>query len=198
MICNPLDKCCEIVSSNCVAFIGQLPQGSTLCLADNSLTTFLLATDGSMTDLAKGSYILKTTLDNVNTCFPSTIIDTFVLPVKQKICNNKVVYEYYYTSDVVAQLIGSNCTLQTRLNLIYTEVSDALTPQIKGKLTDDFMNFELPDDYIDKFRCLFCGEACIDKSIQTIGDLLEVMAYKILALQKAVYPGTDLECEQCK
>lgn len=196
MICNPLDKCCEIVSSNCVAFIGHLPENSTLCLADNSLTTFLLGTDASLTDLAKGSYILKSTLDNVNTCVPSSIIDTFLLPVKQKICNNKVIYEYYYTSDVVAQLIGSNCTLQTRLNLIYTEVNDPLTPQTKGKLTEDFMNFELPDSYIDKFRCLVCEEVCDNQRVTTIGDLFEILAKKIFAFQEKLNVSQGI-CKDC-
>jgi len=196
MICNPLDKCCEIVSSNCVAFIGHLPEGSTLCLADNSLTTFLLGTDSSLTDLAKGSYILKSALDNVNICTPKKIIDTFVIPVKKKICDNKVVYEYYYTSEVVLQLIQSNCELQTRLNLIYTETDDVLKPQTKGKLTEDFMNFELPDSYIDKFRCLFCGEVCVEQDVKTLGDLLEVLARKILGLQKNANmpPGFCKDC----
>ena len=131
MICNPLDKCCEIVSSNCVAFIGQLPKESTLCLADNSLTTFLLETDASLTDLSKGSYILKSKLDNANICVPKKIIDTADLTLKQKVCN-KVVSEYYYTSDVVIGLIENNCVLQTRLNLIYTEVNNPSKPQVKG------------------------------------------------------------------
>lgn len=197
MICNPLDKCCEIVSSNCVAFIGHLPEGSTLCLADNSLTTFLLGTDSSLTDLAKGSYIRKSVLDNVNTCVPKKIIDTADIALKQKICDNKVVYEYYYTSDVVTQLVGSNCTLQTRLNLIYTEVNNPLKPQTKGKLTEDFMNFELPDSYVDMFRCLFCGEACVNQDIKTLGDLLEVMAKKILFLQ-SVSNFNEGACKECK
>jgi hypothetical protein len=196
MICNPLDKCCEIVSSNCVAFIGQLPEGSTLCLADNSLTTFLLGADSSLTDLAKGSYILKSVLDNVNICTPKKIIDTADIPVKQKICNNKVIYEYYYTSDVVAQLVGNNCTLQTRLNLIYTEVNNPLKPQTKGKLTEDFMNFELPDSYIDKFRCLVCEEPCISDRVQTIGDLLDIFAKKILALQDRLEVSQGI-CKEC-
>lgn len=196
MICNPLDKCCEIVSSNCVAFIGHLPEGSTLCLADNSLTTFLLETDASLTDLSKGSYILKSKLDNVNVCVPKKIIDTADITLNKKICDNKVVYEYYYTSDVVTQLVENNCVLQTRLNLIYTEVNNPLKPQVKGKLTEDFMNFELPDSYIDKFRCLFCGEVCIDQSIETIGDLFEVMAKKILALQQFANMPTTY-CKDC-
>ena len=196
MICNPLDKCCEIVSSNCVAFIGHLPEGSTLCLADNSLTTFLLGTDSSLTDLAKGSYILKSALDNVNICIPKKIIDTADIALKQKICNNKVVYEYYYTSDVVTQLVGNNCTLQTRLNLIYTEVNNPLKPQTKGKLTEDFMNFELPDSYIDKFRCLYCADPCVDQRVETLGDLLEVMAKKILALQQRL-PMEEATCKEC-
>lgn len=196
MICNPLDKCCEIVSSNCVAFIGHLPEGSTLCLADNSLTTFLLETDASLIDLSKGSYILKSKLDNVNVCVPKKIIDTADITLNKKICDNKVVYEYYYTSDVVTQLVENNCVLQTRLNLIYTEVNNPLKPQVKGKLTEDFMNFELPDSYIDKFRCLFCGEVCIDQSIETIGDLFEVMAKKILALQQFANMPTTY-CKDC-
>jgi len=196
MICNPLDKCCEIVSSNCVAFIGHLPEGSTLCLADNSLTTFLLGTDSSLTDLAKGSYILKSALDNVNICTPKKIIDTADIALKQKICDNKLVYEYYYTSDVVTQLVGNNCTLQTRLNLIYTEVNNPLKPQTKGKLTEDFMNFELPDSYIDKFRCLFCGEVCVEQDVKTLGDLLEVLARKILGLQQFANMPTSF-CKDC-
>lgn len=196
MICNPLDKCCEIVSSNCVAFIGHLPKETTLCLADNSLTTFLLETDASLIDLSKGSYILKSKLDNVNVCVPKKIIDTADITLNKKICDNKVVYEYYYTSDVVTQLVENNCVLQTRLNLIYTEVNNPLKPQVKGKLTEDFMNFELPDSYIDKFRCLFCGEVCIDQSIETIGDLFEVMAKKILALQQFANMPTTY-CKDC-
>lgn len=197
MICNPLDKCCEIVSSNCVAFIGHLPEGSTLCLADNSLTTFLLGTDASLTDLSKGSYILKSVLDNANICVPKKIIDTGDLTLKQKICDNKLIYEYYYTSDVVVGLIENNCVLQTRLNLIYTEVSDPAKPQVKGKLTEDFMNFELPDSLLDKFRCLYCGEVCVSKEVLTLGDLLEVMVNKILFLQEAnnFNPGA---CKECK
>lgn len=196
MICNPLDKCCEIVSSNCVAFIGHLPEGSTLCLADNSLTTFLLGTDSSLTDLAKGSYILKTVLDNVNICVPKKIIDTADIPLKKKICDNKLVYEYYYTSDVVVELVGNNCTLQNRLNLIYTEVNNPAKPQTKGKLTEDFMNFELPDSYIDKFRCLVCEEVCDRQTVTTIGDLLEVMAKKILALQDKLEVSSGI-CKDC-
>lgn len=196
MICNPLDKCCEIVSSNCVAFIGHLPEGSTLCLADNSLTTFLLGTDSSLTDLAKGSYILKTVLDNVNICVPKKIIDTADIPLKKKICDNKLVYEYYYTSDVVVELVGNNCTLQNRLNLIYTEVNNPAKPQTKGKLTEDFMNFELPDSYIDMFRCLVCEEPCISAKVQTIGDLLEIMAKKILALQAKLEVSSGI-CKDC-
>ena len=196
MICNPLDKCCEIVSSNCVAFIGHLPEGSTLCLADNSLTTFLLGTDSSLTDLAKGSYILKSALDNVNICTPKKIIDTADIALKKKICDNKVVYEYYYTSDVVVELVGNNCTLQNRLNLIYTEVNNPAKPQTKGKLTEDFMNFELPDSYIDKFRCLFCGEVCVEQDVKTLGDLLEVLARKILGLQQFANMPTSF-CKDC-
>lgn len=196
MICNPLDKCCEIVSSNCVAFIGTLPQGSTLCLADNSLTTFLLGTDSSLTDLAKGSYILKSALDNVNICTPKKIIDTADIALKKKICDNKLVYEYYYTSDVVTQLVGNNCTLQNRLNLIYTELFSPIFPNRKGKLTEDFMNFELPDSYIDKFRCLYCADPCVNQRVETLGDLLEVMAKKILALQQRL-PMEEATCKEC-
>jgi hypothetical protein len=196
MICNPLDKCCEIVSSNCVAFIGHLPENSTLCLADNSLTTFLLGVDSSLTDLSKGSHILKTTLDNINTCVPKKIIDTADIPLKQRVCNNKVVSEYYYTSDIVAQLVGNNCVLQTRLNLIYTEVNNPLKPQTKGKLTEDFMNFELPNSYIDKFRCLLCEEVCDSQTVTTIGDLLEVMAKKILAFQEKLNVSQGI-CKDC-
>lgn len=196
MICNPLDKCCEIVSSNCVAFIGQLPKESTLCLADNSLTTFLLEAGASMIDLAKGSYILKTTLDNANICVPKKIIDTGDLTLKQKICNNKLIYEYYYTSDVAVGLIKNNCVLQTRLNLIYTEVNNPSKPQVKGKLTEDFMNFELPDSYIDKFRCLVCEEPCISDRVQTIGDLLDIFAKKILALQNKLEVSDGI-CKEC-
>jgi len=196
MICNPLDKCCEIVSSNCVAFIGTLPQGSTLCLADNSLTTFLLGTDASMTDLSKGSYILKSTLDNANICTPKQIIDPAAITVKQKICNNKVVYDYYYTSDVVVELVKNNCVLQSRINLIYTELFSPIFPNRKGKLTEDFMNFELPDSYIDKFRCLFCADPCVSQRVETIGDLLEVMAKKILALQQKVLMEETV-CKEC-
>lgn len=195
MICNPLDKCCEIVSSNCVAFIGHLPKETTLCLADNSLTTFLLETDISLTDLSKGSYILKSKLDNANICVPKKIIDTADLTLKQKVCN-KVVSEYYYTSDVVIGLIENNCVLQTRLNLIYTEVNDPLTPQTKGKLTEDFMNFELPDSYIDKFRCLFCEDPCVVQRVKTLGDLLEVMAKKILAIQQRLLME-EATCKEC-
>jgi hypothetical protein len=195
MICNPLDKCCEIVSSNCVAFIGHLPKETTLCLADNSLTTFLLETDISLTDLSKGSYILKSKLDNANICVPKKIIDTADLTLKQKVCN-KVVSEYYYTSDVVIGLIENNCVLQTRLNLIYTEVNNPSKPQVKGKLTEDFMNFELPDSYIDKFRCLVCEEPCISDRVQTIGDLLEIMAKKILALQDKLEVSQGI-CKEC-
>lgn len=196
MICNPLDKCCEIVSSNCVAFIGHLPEGSTLCLADNSLTTFLLGTDASMTDLAKGSYILKSTLDNANICTPKQIIDPAAITVKQKICNNKVVYDYYYTSDVVVELVKNNCVLQSRLNLIYTELFSPIFPNRKGKLTEDFMNFELPDSYIDKFRCLYCEEPCISDRVETIGDLLDIFAKKILALQNKLEVSQGI-CKEC-
>lgn len=195
MICNPLDKCCEIVSSNCVAFIGHLPKETTLCLADNSLTTFLLETDASLTDLSKGSFILKSKLDNVNICVPKKIIDTADLTLKQKVCN-KTVSEYYYTSDVVIGLVENNCILQTRLNLIYTEVNNPAKPQVKGKLTEDFMNFELPDSYIDKFRCLYCADPCVDQRVETIGDLLEVMAKKILALQQRL-PMEEATCKEC-
>lgn len=196
MICNPLDKCCEIISSNCVAFVGKLATNTTLCLADNSLTTFLTGVDSSLVDVARASHILKGDLDNVNICVPKKIIDTTDLALKKKVCNNQVISEYYYTSDVVLQLIGSNCTLQNRINLIYTETFNPLKPQTKGKLTEDFMNFELPDSYIDKFRCLFCGEVCIDQSIETIGDLFEVMAKKILALQQFANMPTTY-CKDC-
>lgn len=196
MICNPLDKCCEIISSNCVVYIGTPSVDSTLCLADNSLTTFLSGVDSSLVDVAKGSHILKGDLDNVNICVPKKIIDTTDLAVKKKVCNNKVLSEYYYTSDVVLQLIGSNCTLQNRLNLIYTEVYNPLKPQTKGKLTEDFMNFDLPDSYIDKFRCLVCEEVCDTQTVTTIGDLLEVMAKKILVLQAAL-PISAGACKEC-
>ena len=196
MICNPLDKCCEIISSNCVVYIGTTSADSTLCLADNSLTTFLSGVDSSLVDVAKGSHILKGDLDNVNICVPKKIIDTTDLAVKKKVCNNKVLSEYYYTSDVVLQLIGSNCTLQNRLNLIYTEVYNPLKPQTKGKLTEDFMNFDLPDSYIDKFRCLVCEEVCDTQTVTTIGDLLEVMAKKILVLQAAL-PISAGACKGC-
>jgi len=194
MICNPLDKCCEIVSSNCVVFVGKLATNSTLCLADNSLTTFLTEVDSSLVDVARASHILKGDLDNVNICVPKKIIDTTDLALKKKVCNNQVISEYYYTSDVVLQLIGSNCTLQNRLNLIYTETFNPLKPQTKGKLTEDFMNFELPDSYKDKFRCLVCEEVCDQQTVTTIGDLLEVMAKKILALQAA----TEISAGACK
>lgn len=195
MICNPLDKCCEIVSSNCVAFIGHLPKETTLCLADNSLTTFLLETDISLTDLSKGSYILKSKLDNANICVPKKIIDTADLTLKQKVCN-KVVSEYYYTSDVVVGLIENNCVLQTRLNLIYTEVNNPSKPQVKGKLTEDFMNFELPDSYKDMFRCLYCEDPCVSQSVETIGDLLQIMAKKIIAIQQKL-PLEFSTCKEC-
>lgn len=195
MICNPLDKCCEIVSSNCVAFIGHLPKETTLCLADNSLTTFLLETDISLTDLSKGSYILKSKLDNANICVPKKIIDTADLTLKQKVCN-KVVSEYYYTSDVVIGLIENNCVLQTRLNLIYTEVNNPSKPQVKGKLTEDFMNFELPDSYKDMFRCLYCEDPCVSQTVETIGDLLQIMAKKIIAIQQKL-PLEFSTCKEC-
>lgn len=193
---NSFDKCCEITPSNCVTFVGTLPENSVLCLADNSLTTVLLGMDSSLADLSRGSYISKSDLDNVNLCSPKKIINTADLPLKQKICNNTVISEYYYTSDVVTQLVGNNCTLQTRLNLIYTEVNDPLAPQTKGKLTEDFMNFELPDSYIDKFRCLVCEEVCDAQNVVTIGDLLTVMAKKILALQSAAGISNG-SCKEC-
>lgn len=193
---NSFDKCCEITPSNCVTFVGTLPETSVLCLADNSLTTVLLGMDSSLADLSRGSYISKSDLDNVNLCSPKKIINTADLPLKQRICNNTVISEYYYTSDVVTQLVGNNCTLQTRLNLIYTEVNDPLAPQTKGKLTEDFMNFELPDSYIDKFRCLVCEEVCDAQNVVTIGDLLTVMAKKILALQSAAGISNG-SCKEC-
>ncbi len=193
---NPSDRCCEITPSNCVTFVGTLPKSSILCLADNSLTTFLTMVDSSLTDLSRGSYITKANLDNVNLCSPKKIINTADLPLKQYICNNKVISEYYYTSDVVTQLVTNNCSLQTRLNLIYSEVNDPLSPQTKGKLTEDFMNFELPDSYIDKFRCLVCEEVCDAQNVVTIGDLLTVMAKKILALQSAAGISNGA-CKEC-
>lgn len=196
MICNPLDKCCEITSSSCVAFVGTLSTNTTLCLADNSLTTFLKGVDTSLSEVARGSRILQGDLDNVNTCTPKQIIDTTDLPLKRQVCNNQVISEYYNTSDVVLQLIGNNCSLQTRLNLIYTEVSNPLKPQTKGKLTEDFMNFDLPDSYINKFRCLVCEEVCDSQTVTTIGDLLTVMAKKILALQDAVNISNGA-CKEC-
>lgn len=195
MICNPLNKCCEITSSNCVAYIGTLPSQSTLCLADNSLTTFLNAVDGELTDLAKGSRISSADLNNANTCVPK-IINTANLSLKQEICNNKLVSEYYYTSDVVRELMGTTCTLQNRLNLIYTPVNNPSKPQVKGKLTEDFLNFELPDSVIYKYRCLFCGEVCVDQTIETLGDLLDVLVYKILALQ-AEAGMSNKYCKTC-
>jgi hypothetical protein len=167
-----------------VAYIGTLPAQSTLCLADNSLTTFLNAVDGSLTDLAKGSRIDAAELANINSLCNPPLLDLPDLGLQKQICNNKIVSEYYYTSSVVKQLLQSTCVLQDRLNLIYTPVFNPSKPQVKGKLTEDFMNFELPDSYVDKFRCLFCEESCNEVNITTVGSLLDVLVYKVLALQK--------------
>ena len=196
MICNPLNKCCEITSSNCVAYIGTLPSQSTLCLADNSLTTFLNAVDGSLTDLAKGSRINAAELANINSLCNPPLLDLPDLGLQQQICNNKIVSEYYYTSSVVKQLLGVTCVLQDRLNLIYTPVFNPSKPQVKGKLTEDFMNFELPDDYQYLLRCLTCQKECEgDVSPKTVGDLIKTLVGKVLALENQA--GGNIPCVTC-
>jgi len=198
MICNPLDKCCEVTSSNCVVYVGTLPPQSHLCLADKSLTTFLNGVDGVLTDLAKGSRIDADELTDINNCVPP-ILDLTDLPRKKEICNNKIVSEYYYTSDVVKQLLGSNCTLQTRLNLIYTPVNNPSKPQVKGKLTEDFLGFELPDSYQYMFRCLTCQQECTDPQAPvTLGDLLEILVGKVLTLESYSSPTAPVPCKTCK
>ena len=178
-----------------MAYIGTLPSQSTLCLADNSLTTFLNAVDGELTDLAKGSRISSADLNNANTCVPK-IINTANLTLKQEICNNKLVSEYYYTSDVVRELMGTTCTLQNRLNLIYTPVNNPSKPQVKGKLTEDFMNFELPDDYQYLLRCLTCQKECEGEvSPKTVGDLIKTLVGKVLALENQA--GGNIPCVTC-
>jgi hypothetical protein len=176
---NPLEKCCEIVSSSCVQFTGTLRSDSFLtAVCETSVTSLLEQIDEQIVILSSGVQIPLQALKDADTCSKIDVTDITIRPSDYRRP------DYVKVNDVTKQLVSIVCDLQSQIKTIHdTE-----------KLNIDFFNLPLPDSMVDKLSCLNCDSGCDAKSPTTLRTLIEILVGKIIDYENK---NSKLNCENC-
>jgi hypothetical protein len=178
MSCNPLDKCCEITPSTCVLVTIDLDAHTYLRPAGSGLNDYLKEFEFQINYLNQASHISTRELTDYDTC---NLIDRTNIIYRDRNTNFP---DYAFVSEVLKQSLTNICTIKSSVDYIYHG----------GKLTDEFLNLELPDKFKDLVSCLNCDDGCDAKIPTTLGNLLEILVGKIIAYENA---NSKLNCDKC-
>lgn len=176
---DPLEKCCQITPSACVEYTGAFRQDTRFdATCRVSINVLFEQIDEQIVILSNGVEIPVDRLREKDVCNKIDVSSITIRPT------NPARPDYVKVNDVVKQLVGIVCDLQSQISIVHdTE-----------KLNKDFFDLELPDDIKSMLGCLQCDDGCDPLYPTTLRSLLKILAMKTVELPCKVCNPTCPTC----